>query len=89
MHRHPLWYKLAPIISNGTDFPLQPIPDESRIKYQLSTLTYGNHKSATRQQECFSKHMEEEIHQVWSLPLPPKFTLDIREAEAAPHGLVS
>ena len=52
-------------------------------------MSYGNHNSVTQQQESFSKHMEEEIHQGWSLPLPPKFALDLKEAEAAQHGLVS
>lgn len=84
---HPLWPKTKSIMETGTIFPLRPINDQLREQDLRHNLAYKNHKSAG-QSSSLAKHMSEEIKHGWSLPLPPEFAKDIKDAEVAPHGMV-
>ena len=71
----------------GTNFPLKPIDDQLRQQDLLENLAYKNHKSAGTS-SSLAAHMSEEIIIGWSLPLPPEFLTEIKDAEVAPHGMV-
>jgi len=87
MCNHPLWPKTKTIMENGTNFPLRPIDDHLRQQDLLHNLDYKNHKSAGTS-STLAKHMSEEVIHGWSLPLPPEFAIEMKDAEIAPHGMV-
>ena len=88
MHRRPIWEKTFHILNNGTTFPLTQINDTIRHKDLLAALEYKNHKSAHPSTSSLEKHISTEIEHGLSLPLPPNFTLELEDAEIAPHGMV-
>lgn len=44
---HPLWPKLEDILTNGAQYPLEPLEEELRVKDLKLALEFGNHKGAS------------------------------------------
>ena len=88
MNFHPMWNNTSTRISNGSTFPLEPLPDELRTADLDSALKYRNHRS-TEQNPNFTRGMIDEIKQGWALPLPLPFASAIPDAEVAPHGIIT
>ena len=87
MNHHPLWSHRTIHLSQGSNYPLNPISDKARQKDVAAALTYRNHKSSIRNPK-FTSNMENEITHDWALPLPPTFAHAIPDTEVAPHGCV-
>ena len=89
MHRHPLWYRTAQCLGEGTIYKLRPISDEARTLDLKAQLKYGNHKSTEIQPDLFTAKMATEVSHGFALPLPPAFAFHIPDAEAAPHEMIT
>jgi len=66
MHHHN-WLKIRNILQVGSIWPLHPISKEDRKNKNFEFITRGNHKSAEKFAEEYTKIISTEIDQGWML----------------------
>ena len=77
-------------LENGLTYPVQALPEKTRLADLKAALTRSNHKSAKGQKaEALARSMEKEVLKGWSIPLQIDNALSIPNVEAAPHGLAN
>ncbi len=87
LQHHPLWSSAEDNITNGANFPLQPISKDIRLNDNQYHLQRGNHKSVTQNKEAISNIIEAEIQRGFALPLPIDLINEIPNGSIAPLGL--
>ena len=88
LHHHPLWLQMVKRLSQGSSYPLEPIPDKTRQQDVSAALAYGNHKSTSCNKK-FASHMGSKTTHGWDLPLLPSFAHAIPNSEVAPQGCIT
>ncbi len=68
--QHPNWLQMSQILTNGSEWPLEPLNEECRHKDINKVLTFGNHKGASLQPNLLRKLVTNDIHFGYCLPLP-------------------
>ncbi len=67
---HPRWNQMKQILTHGSNWPLQPLDKEDRIKDVEEALVFGNHKGAVKQQDLLEKLVTKDVIQGFAPPLP-------------------
>jgi len=68
--RHPNWDRMTTILTNGSDWPLAQIDEDSRLRDVKEALAFGNHKGASLQPDLLLELVGKDVHFGYSLPLP-------------------
>ncbi len=69
-HLHPKWERFKNLLNNGSVWPLAEISKEERVKDVEETLTFGNHKGATKQPDLLKLLINDDVIHGFALPLP-------------------
>ena len=83
---HPLWHKLVQHLEQGVSWHCDPIPDDERLEDLETTILYGNHKSAGKEDKAIMKGLRNEVIRGWQLPLPVEKLHLIPGAVVVPLG---
>jgi hypothetical protein len=67
---HPNWMRMSQILTNGLEWPLEPLNQESRRADVREALSFGNHKGASMQLDLLLQLMSKDVHFGYCLPLP-------------------
>jgi len=86
MH-HYNWLKIRNILQAGSIWPLHPISEEDRKSKNFEFITRGNHKSAEKFAEEYTKIIKTEIDQGWMFVLPLHYINSLQHGELAPVGI--
>jgi len=70
LHLHPNWPAFKPLLQEGSDWPLNDIPENERTSDVKEALTIGNHKGATTNYSLLRTLIEDDVTHGYSLPLP-------------------
>ncbi len=84
---HQNWYKIKSILLQGSSWPLEPLPNDVRIAKNREFIARGNHKSAIKYEDEFSKIILSEVNQGWMIPLPLHYINELNHGELAPVGI--
>jgi hypothetical protein len=68
--RHPKWTRMSPILTHGSEWPLEPIDEERRLADVRKALIFGNHKGALMKLDLLLQLMLKDVHFSYCLPLP-------------------
>jgi hypothetical protein len=68
--RHLNWMRMSQILTNGLEWPLEPLNEDSRLADVRKALIFGNHKGALMQLDLLLHLMLKDIHFGYCLPLP-------------------
>jgi hypothetical protein len=66
---------------------MTPIAETDRLQDLRLMLARGNHKSALDNIDKVTSMLQDEVHHMWQLPLPPRAALELPGAVIAPVGL--
>ncbi len=58
---HPSWSQMKQVLTNGFNWPLQPLNKENQIKDVEEALVFGNHKDAVQQQDLLRKLVTDDV----------------------------
>ena len=67
---HPNWNRMTPILRNGSEWPLEPLDEDSQRADVDEALNFGNHKGASLQPELLKQFVSKDVHYGYCLPLP-------------------
>jgi hypothetical protein len=68
--QHPNWLRMSQILTNGLEWPIEPLDKEHRLEYVEKALAFGNHKGALLQPDLLRKLVTKDIQFGYCLPLP-------------------
>ena len=68
--RHPFWQRWRDILTNGSDWQLEPISEEARCLDLQEALDRGNHKGAQKKVETLIKLVSKDVEHGYGLVLP-------------------
>jgi hypothetical protein len=80
---HPNWTRMSQILTNGLEWPLKPLDEDSRMADVRDALIFGNHKGALMQPDLLWHLMLKDVHFGYCLPLP------LAKAEKIPDILIA
>ena len=91
LKNHSKWPLLQSMITNGIEYPMEPISDEDRktdIKFHIER---GNHKSATCKEGLMNlnKAYNKEVKFGWQIPFLPSSIEFMKDACITPLGIAS
>ena len=81
--RHPFWPRLKDILSNGSDWQLEPISEEARQQDLREALDRGNHKGAQRKLDVLIELVSKDVEHGYGLVLP------LRKLDSIPGSLLA
>jgi hypothetical protein len=81
--RHKNWMRMSQILTNGLEWPFEPLDEESRRADVREALSFGNHKGALMQLDLLLQLMSKDVHFGYCLPLP------LTKAEKIPNILIA
>ena len=67
---HPFWQRMQSSLLVGATMELAPLSETDRTTLIATALTYGNHKSATKNAAELLTMLRKEVSKGWHLPLP-------------------
>ncbi len=70
LHRHPNWIRFESLLNEGSNWPLDDISEDDRIKDMNEALIFGNHKGASAEPELLSSLVRNDVIYGFALPLP-------------------
>jgi hypothetical protein len=73
-------------LSQGTTYPLNPIPSDIRLEDIKFHKDHGNHKSASKFHEEITAIIQDDVEKGFALPLPIEKLPFIPNASVAPIG---
>jgi hypothetical protein len=85
--RHPNWTRMFRILTNGSEWPLEPLNKDSRMADVREALIFGNHKGASMQPNLLLHLMLKDIHFGCCLPLPLAKTEKIPDILITPMNI--
>ncbi len=68
--QHPNWLWMSQILTNGSEWPLEPLDKKRRLKDVDKALAFGNHKGASLQPDLLMKLVTKDFIFGYCLPLP-------------------
>ena len=68
--RHPNWSHLRSILLNGSQWKLEHLDKEMRVKDEEEALKFGNHKGATDKPELLRELVDKDVVHGYALPVP-------------------
>jgi hypothetical protein len=68
--RHPYWLRMSQILTNGSEWPIEPLGKERRLKDVDKALTFGNHKGASLQPDLLRKLVTKDVQFGYCPTLP-------------------
>jgi hypothetical protein len=86
MH-HPNWPKYKELLSKGSQWLLQELPESDCIAKNKEFITRGKHKSALTYDDVYQEIIKQEIQRGWMLPLPISYINNLQFGELAPVGI--
>lgn len=81
--KHPRWEELKIKLDQGSTFPLQELPEESRV----IVFIRGNHKSAQTHETFLANAIEKETKKGWLIILPEEKFDKIPNLVLSPMGI--
>jgi hypothetical protein len=84
---HPLWPKLEDILTNGAQYPLEPLEEELRVKDLKLALEFGNHKGASNKPDLLVELVKKDITYGYGIVLPLKQITKIPGVIMAPMNI--
>lgn len=84
---HPLWPKLEDILTNGAQYPLEPLEEELRVKDLKLALEFGNHKGASNKPDLLVELVKKDITYGYGIVLPLKQITKIPGIIMAPMNI--
>ena len=66
---HPNWSRMTPILRNGSEWPLEPLNEDSQRVDVDKALSFGNHKGTSLQPELLKQLVAKDVHYGYCLPL--------------------
>jgi hypothetical protein len=85
---HPLWLKLEDILTNGAQYPLEPLEEELRVKDLELALEFGNHKGASiKPDDLLVELVTKDITYGYGIVLPLKQITKIPGVIMAPMNI--
>jgi hypothetical protein len=85
--RHPNWNHMSKILTNGSEWPLDPLDKESRRADVEEALFFGNHKGASLQPDLLWKLISMDVHYGYCLPFPLAKATKIPDILIAPFNI--
>ena len=70
LYLHPTWEKFKTLLTQGSDWPLDPISEEARQADVDEALQFGNHKEATNNPALLMSLITDDVTHGFALPLP-------------------
>jgi hypothetical protein len=67
---HPNWLQMSQILTNGSEWPLEPLDEEGRLEDMAEALAFGNHKGTSLQPDLLRKLVTKDVQFGYFLPLP-------------------
>jgi hypothetical protein len=89
LHQHPYWEKFKTLLTLGSDWPLDPITEETRILDLTEALQFGNHKEAVKNPSLLTSLILDDVKHGFALPLPLEKIQRVRGALLAPLNIAS
>jgi hypothetical protein len=86
MHHHN-WPKIKSILTTDSVWPLHPISSEDQREKNKEFMQQGNHKSAVKYADEYTKTIRAEIDQGWMFVLPLAYINSLHHGESAPVGV--
>jgi hypothetical protein len=87
VQRHPNWTRMSQILTNGLEWPLEPLDKDSRLADVREALIFGNHKGASMQPDLLLHLMLKDIHFGYCPPLPLAKAKKILDILIAPMNI--
>ena len=89
MDSHPSWEKLHKMITNGIEYPLNPINEQERLDRLNFNIKRGNHPTHSPEAELkLNEFVFEELGKGFLLPIPKEKVKEIPNAEVCPMHIV-
>jgi len=85
---HPLWSRLAQILDQGADFPLEDINSSDREADLSFHSARGNHKSSIVHHDVLKDLIADDVERGFAVPLPLNVLRHLPQASLAPLGCV-
>ncbi len=79
--------RMSQILTNDSEWPLEPLNKESRRADIRETLSFGNHKGASMKPELLLQLMSKDVHFGYCLPLPLAKAKKIPDILIAPMNI--
>lgn len=84
---HPSWSNFYDMMTKGVSCDFHPISEEQRIEDIKTSLSRGNHKSATTNQTLLEDLLQDDISAGFQVPLPVSSLRKIKNGVIAPYGI--
>ncbi len=85
---HPNWIRLQSILTNGSEWKLDELDNDTRRNDLIDALTFGNHKGASQHPELLRQLVEKDVTQGFGLVIPLSFIERIPGALLAPMNIM-
>ena len=89
LKRHPRWPKLKHLLTHGSDWPLEPVKEETQLQDAAAAVERGNHKSAAKNSQFLVSALSKEIQKGWELLLPIEKASEIPGLVISPMGVAT
>ena len=67
---HPIWPRTKHILTYGSHWPLEELPEEQRVPNVEEAINFGNHKGATNDPVLLRELVEKDVKYGYCIPLP-------------------
>ena len=85
--RHPFWQRWKDILTNGSDWQLEPISEEARLLDLQEALDRGNHKGAQKKVETLIELVSKDVKYGYGVVLPLQKISSIPGSLLAPMNI--
>ena len=85
---HPLWYRMKPLLTGGSNWPLLSLSTEDRAEDIHQALAFGNHKGATSQPKLLKELVTKDITHGYAMTLPLSKLRRVPGAILAPMNIM-
>ena len=78
---------MTQILQNRSEWPLEPLDEDSQREDVMEALAFGNHKGASLKPKLLLKLNSKDIHYGYCLPLPLEKATKIPDILIAPMNI--
>jgi len=84
---HPIWPRTKHILTYGSHWPLEELPEEQRVADVEEAINFGNHKGATNDPILLCELVEKDVKYGYCIPLPLRKAKQIPQLLFAPMNI--
>ena len=86
---HPCWPRMESILTQGSLWPLEDLPEDLRAQDLKDALALGNHKGAEKHPSLLRRLVEKDVVHGYGLPFPLNKIQDLPGTVIAPMNIAS